>query len=93
MARKRKTPLRKCIVTGDMKKKQDLIRVVRNKSGDIFVDPTGKKNGRGAYVSIDLQVIQKARESNALESVFQRAIDPEIYNELEKIVNELINNA
>jgi len=92
MARKRKAPLRKCIVTGEMKKKHDLIRVVRNKSGDIFVDPTGKQNGRGAYLTVDLDIIQKAKETKVLEKVFQRAIDAEIYDELESVAKELIED-
>ncbi|MDN6627081.1 MAG: YlxR family protein, partial [Pisciglobus halotolerans] len=49
MAKKR--PLRKCIVSGEMKPKEDMIRIVRNKDGEVFIDETGKKNGRGAYVS------------------------------------------
>lgn len=45
---KKKTPLRKCVVTQEMKPKQQLIRVVRNKEGQVFVDTTGKKNEQGS---------------------------------------------
>lgn len=87
MARKRKIPLRKCIITGEMKQKEDLIRVVRNKAGDVFVDETGKQNGRGAYLSIDQDAIKKAKETKALESLFKKAIDPNVYEELARVVS------
>ena len=48
---KRKKPLRKCVVTGEVKEKRELIRVVRDPDGFVFVDHTGKKNGRGAYLT------------------------------------------
>jgi len=44
MAKKRKIPLRKCVVLNEMKPKEEMIRVVRNKEGEVFVDPSGKKN-------------------------------------------------
>ena len=73
---KRKKPLRKCVVTNEMLPKEELIRVVRNKEGEVFVDETGKKNGRGAYIKKDREVIEKANTS----------IDESIYNELFKQV-------
>ncbi|RDW17801.1 RNase P modulator RnpM [Oceanobacillus chungangensis] len=86
MVKQRKTPERKCIVTNEMKPKKDLIRVVRNKEGEVFVDPTGKKNGRGAYVSRDLDVITKAEKSNALNRQLNAEVDPSIYEELRMLV-------
>jgi len=86
MVKKRKVPLRKCIVTHEMKPKEELIRVVRNKEGDVFVDPTGKKNGRGAYLSKDLSIIDKAMETRILNQQFKTNIDNEIYEELRQIV-------
>ena len=46
----RKIPLRKCLAKNEQLPKKELIRVVRNKEGEVFVDPTGKMNGRGAYL-------------------------------------------
>lgn len=86
MKRKRKVPLRKCIVTNEMKPKQELIRVVHNKEGAVFVDPTGKKNGRGAYLSKDLDVIENAKETGILNQQFQTDIDPSIFEEMEALV-------
>lgn len=83
---RRKTPLRKCVVTNERKPKEELLRVVRNKEGEVFIDPTGRKNGRGAYVSNDLAVIEKASEIHALNQAFRMEIDPSIYEELKQYI-------
>lgn len=88
MAQKRKIPQRKCIITGEMKPKKELVRVVRNKEGDVFVDPTGKKNGRGAYLTMDHDVIKKAEETEALSRQLNTKIDPGIYEDLRKLLKE-----
>lgn len=85
MVRKRKIPQRKCIITNEMKPKKDLIRIVRNKEGEVFVDPSGKKNGRGAYLSLDLQVIEEAEKNNMLNKQLNAQVDPSIYEELKQI--------
>ena len=82
----RKIPLRKCVVTQEMKPKQELIRVVRNKEGEVFVDITGKKNGRGAYVSNQLDVVEKAKKSNILERHLDTKIDDSVYEDLKAII-------
>lgn len=87
MATKRKVPERKCIVTGEMKPKKELIRVVRNKEGEVFVDPTGKKNGRGAYLTGTLEVIRQAEETNILSRQLNAEVDPSIFEELRKLVS------
>ncbi|GAA4059810.1 RNase P modulator RnpM [Amphibacillus indicireducens] len=88
MAKKtRKVPLRKCIITNEMKPKQSLIRIVRTKDGDVFVDPTGKKNGRGAYVSVDLAIIEQAEKSKAIERHFHVEGIEQVYQDLKKVVN------
>lgn len=89
MVKKRKVPLRKCVITQEMKPKQSLIRVVKTKEGEVFVDPTGKKNGRGTYVSKDLSVIDQAEENNALQKHLEVEIPVEIYQELRKLVKEV----
>jgi len=86
MARKRKVPLRKCVVMNEMKPKEEMIRVVRNKEGEVFVDPSGKKNGRGAYLSKDLAVIEKAEQLRTLNQLFKVEIDSAIYEELKQMV-------
>lgn len=83
---KRKKPLRKCVVTNEMLPKEELIRVVRNKEGEVFVDETGKKNGRGAYIKKDREVIEKAKNRCQLKRNLNTSIDESIYNELFKQV-------
>ncbi|GAA5415144.1 hypothetical protein Pryu01_00168 [Paraliobacillus ryukyuensis] len=82
----KKIPLRKCVITQEMKPKQSLIRIVRTKEGEIFVDPSGKKNGRGTYISKDLTVLQQAKKSNALDRQLQTKIDDSIYEQLEQVI-------
>lgn len=88
MSKQRKAPQRKCIVTNEMKPKQSMIRIVRNKEGEVSIDPTGKKNGRGAYMTIDNQVIEKAKADNVLAKTFQVKIDDEIYEQLLALVGD-----
>ena len=49
----RKIPLRKSVVSNEVIDKRDLLRIVKNKEGQVFIDPTGKANGRGAYIKLD----------------------------------------
>lgn len=88
MKGKRKTPQRKCIMTNELKPKDAMIRIVRNKAGEVFVDEHGKQNGRGAYLTIDADVFKKAREKKILNQVFQTTIDDSIYDELDRLVSE-----
>ncbi|KGX88406.1 RNase P modulator RnpM [Pontibacillus litoralis] len=86
MSKGKKTPLRKCVVTQEMVPKQQLIRIVRNKEGEIFVDETGKKNGRGAYVKSDASVIETARQKNSLAQQLKANVTDDIYEQLLQIV-------
>ncbi len=88
LVKKRKIPLRKCVVTNELKPKKEMIRIVRNKEGEVFVDPTGKKNGRGAYLTIDRKVIEKAASENILGKILNTEIDPSIYEQLYDIENK-----
>ncbi|WP_010093372.1 RNase P modulator RnpM [Ornithinibacillus scapharcae] len=87
MVGKRKSPERKCVITSEMKPKKELIRVVRNKEGEVFVDPTGKQNGRGAYLSKDLDVINQAEKTGALAKHLNTQVDASIYDELRMLVS------
>ncbi len=82
----KKIPLRKCVVTNEMKPKKELIRVVRNKEGEVFVDVTGKKNGRGAYVSKDADVIKKAAAKDILSHHLNTKVEQSVYDDLLKHV-------
>jgi len=78
----KKQPLRKCVATGEMKPKKELIRVVRSREGDISIDPTGKKSGRGAYLTLDKECILLAKKKNVLAYHLKTEVDESIYNEL-----------
>lgn len=84
----KKTPQRMCVITHEKCDKKDLIRIVRAKDGSVSVDITGKMNGKGAYIKRDLDVLKKAIKSKALEKHLEISINDDIYNELEKIINE-----
>ncbi|MCP3026082.1 RNase P modulator RnpM [Halobacillus sp. A5] len=86
MARSKKQPLRKCVITQEMKPKKELIRVVRNKEGEVFVDQSGKQNGRGAYVSKSLEVIDQAEQKQALSRHLNTKVDASVYEDLRKAV-------
>ena len=67
----RKIPLRKCLATNEQLPKKELIRVVRNKEGQVFVDATGKMNGRGAYLKRSLEAIEIAKKKKVLSRSLQ----------------------
>lgn len=79
-------PQRTCIGCNSQKYKKDLIRIVKNKEGNIFIDRTGKANGRGAYICDDIQCIEKAIKSKRLEKIFDTKISDEIYENLRGVI-------
>ncbi len=82
----RKIPLRKCAATGEMIPKKDMIRVVRTKEGEISVDLTGKKSGRGTYVSKSIAAVEKAQENRAIESHLGSKVPEQIYTDLMRVI-------
>lgn len=82
----RKIPLRKCVATQEQLPKKELIRVVRNKEGDVFVDPTGKMNGRGAYLKRSLEAIEIAQKKDVLKKSLNVDIPDSIFEELKTYV-------
>lgn len=85
----KKVPLRKCTRCGEMKPKKELVRVVKTPEGEISLDPTGKMNGRGAYLCKDPQCLRKAQKSKRIEKALSCTVPDEIYNKLEQ---ELISS-
>jgi len=80
----KKIPLRKCTGCNEMKPKKELIRVLKTPEGEIILDKTGKKNGRGAYLCNSLECLKKAGKTRGLERSLQIKIPDEIYETLEK---------
>ena len=85
--KKTKTPLRKCLACNQQKEKNELIRVVKNKDGDIFLDFNGKANGRGAYICKDIVCLDKIAKKDGLSRTFKTKVPEEIYTKLRKELN------
>ena len=85
---KKRVVLRSCVVTREQLEKKDLLRIVRDKDGNVSVDQTGKANGRGAYIKKDLAVLELAKKNKALDRALETTISEEVYKEIEKIINE-----
>ena len=79
----KKIPQRQCVGCREMKEKRNLLRVVRSPEGEVTLDFSGKKPGRGAYVCHDAACLQRARKSKALERAFETSIAPEVYDAME----------
>lgn len=79
---KKANPLRMCIVTREMLPKQQLIRIVKTPEDDFVVDFKGKLNGRGAYITNNLEVIEKCKKQKCLDRAFKQQIPIEIYNKI-----------
>lgn len=82
MAKARKIPLRKSVVSGEVIDKRDLLRIVKNKEGQVFIDPTGKANGRGAYIKLDNEEALQAQKKQVFNRAFGMEVAPEFYEEL-----------
>ena len=80
--KKRKIPLRKSVVSGEMKPKKELIRITRSKEGEVSIDPTGKMPGRGAYDAIEPAEVQKAWDKKILDRVLETTLTDAFYQEL-----------
>ena len=79
----RSIPMRKCTGCNEMKPKKELVRVVRSPEGEVSLDLTGKKPGRGAYICPRLECLKKARKTKALEHKFEAEVSSEVYDRLE----------
>ena len=88
MATVKKIPMRMCLGCNEMKPKKELIRVVRSPEGEISLDTTGKKSGRGAYVCPNAECLRLARKSRKLEKSFSCRISDEVYDNMERELNE-----
>ncbi len=82
----KKIPLRRCIGCYESKPKNELYRIVKTPEGEIYLDKTGKKNGRGAYICSSMECLEKAIKGKKLEKEFGTKISDEVYNELRNIM-------
>jgi uncharacterized protein len=79
----RKIPQRKCVACQQMMGKKELIRIVRSPAGEITIDLTGKKPGRGAYLCGKVACFKLAKKSKAFERALQVPVEAAIYDRLE----------
>ncbi|MBQ7766949.1 MAG: YlxR family protein [Lachnospiraceae bacterium] len=84
----KKVPLRQCVGCMEMKEKKTMMRVLKTPEGDLVLDTTGKKNGRGAYLCKSLDCLKKAQKNKGLERSFKMNLSNEIYAGLEKEFTE-----
>ena len=80
----RKIPMRMCVGCSEMKPKPELIRIVRSPEGEISLDSTGKKSGRGAYICCNKDCLKKAIKSKRLDRTFECTVPEDLYERLEE---------
>ena len=84
----KKIPLRQCVGCREMKTKKEMIRVIKTPENEVVLDAKGKQNGRGAYLCISKECLQKARKNKGLERSFKMSIPNEVYDSLEREFEE-----
>lgn len=89
MSNVRKIPMRKCVGCGEMKSKREMIRVLKTVDDEFVLDTTGKKNGRGAYLCFSKECFDRAVKGKGLERSFKQPIPKEVYEKLEKEMDDL----
>lgn len=80
--KKKKVPLRKCIACGSSKEKKELIRVVKDKNKEVFVDVSGRANGRGSYICTNRECFGKAQKTKSLSRALEIEVPNQIYEDL-----------
>lgn len=90
MAKPRKIPMRMCVGCREMKPKKELIRVVRSPEGEVSLDPTGKKSGRGAYVCYTPGCLRRALKQKQLDRSLEVALGEAATEQLIETMNRLL---
>lgn len=85
----RKVPMRQCIGCQEMKSKKEMLRILKTAEGDVVLDTTGRKNGRGAYLCRSGECLKKARKNRGLERSLKMAVPSEVYDSLEKELDKI----
>lgn len=84
--KQKKIPIRMCVACREGKPKRELVRVVKNKEGEVGVDTTGKAQGRGAYLCASEQCLEKAVKTRALSRALECEMTPEIQAEIRRVI-------
>ncbi|MDD6301940.1 MAG: YlxR family protein [Bacillales bacterium] len=79
--------MRKCLATGELCPKKDLLRVVKSPEGNVFFDYSSKANGRGAYIKASIEAIDKAQKTKCLDRALEVEVPSKVYDDLRKEAN------
>lgn len=85
----KRVPLRKCTGCQEMKSKKEMLRILRTSEGEIILDATGRKNGRGAYVCCSMACFEKAVKNKGLERSLKVKVPEETYESLKKEIESI----
>ena len=80
--------MRRCLATNESLPKKEMFRIVRTPEGEVKVDLTGKMNGKGAYLSKNIEALEIAKKKALLDKALEVKVPEEIYSEIEKLINE-----
>jgi predicted RNA-binding protein YlxR (DUF448 family) len=86
--KKSSTPIRRCLVTGEQLPKQTLLRIVLTPQGQLSIDPSGKLNGRGAYLQKNVDLIDRLKKGQYIKKQFAMDVDEKFYDLLKKAMCE-----
>ena len=86
-ASNKKIPVRRCVGCGEHFPKGELVRVLRTPEGEVVLDLTGKKSGRGAYICKKAQCLKKARKSKRIETSLECSIPVTVYDRMEEEIS------
>ena len=89
MSTNRKVPMRQCIGCQEMKSKKEMLRILKTAEGEVVLDTTGRRNGRGAYLCYSGECLKKARKNRGLERSLKMSIPSEVYDSLEKELDKI----
>ena len=84
----KKVPMRKCVGCNESKQKKELVRIVRSPEGEISLDMTGKKSGRGAYICPNAECLNKARKSKRIDRILETTVPDSVYDEAERTLTD-----
>lgn len=79
-----------CVGCREMKSKKELVRVVRTPEGEVDLDPSGKKSGRGAYICPSPACFKKAVKGKSLQKALEHEIPVDVLEKLEKRIEEML---
>jgi hypothetical protein len=84
MPKVKKIPLRQCIACRELKEKKNMLRIVKNKDGEIFIDFSGKAAGRGAYICDNPECVSKLKKQRLINKIFSCTVDDKVYTAIEE---------